>query len=708
MTLAVGRTLSLFLALAGLLAGQGLDFVQGRVFDKETLQPLPAFIIIAGTDRGVSTGLDGRFKISLSPSPPPAGQGVKLEAWLIGYKRVEVVARPGQDLAIGLELEPLPAHEVTVSADSSVTEDRSQRTVTLNKMDTYQLPGTAADPLYAAHVLPGVNSLPDSSSLLIRGGAPDETAYFFDGIEVAHPFLSQSLHESYFSIFDNQVIGDFSVSTSGFSASHGDALSGLMDITAKDTLFRSEGGVGLSLLGLNSYLGLPLRNNGTFLGSFNLSRSYLMTELNGRRDRSFGMQNVFGKLIMRLGQGHTLRLLGLYDDYLFSETSGFRALSRNGVAGLSLTSTLSRIFMARLTLSGTSYRAGYRFQDVFRQDIKDDAIQARLEASLDMERHFLGAGADLRWRRMDDRLRSWTSTSQSAEGRRGTLFLSDKFRLKDNWYVNTGLRFSSLSLGRPGVSLEPRLSLVYFLGRNDTLRLATGLYRQFGDYFVLSQQSGLKPKTSFHLCLSYDRSTKNTNVRLTLYDKEYRDLFLDSPAGGNLTNSGRGYARGAEFFIKTEGRRLEFLLVYNYLNSQRQENEALALARSPYEISHSLTGIIAWKGKNGSLGLRYSYATGLPYTPLRSRDWDEENGSWIPVWGEPYSQRCPAYRRYDLNGSCTFDIRKQMVVLYFGITNLFNDQNVLRYEYNEDYSVRQNSASIFGRTLFVGLYVPFF
>ncbi|MGB9004234.1 MAG: hypothetical protein WCB96_00770 [Candidatus Aminicenantales bacterium] len=308
MNWAAGRALAFILALAGLLAGQGQDFIQGRVFDKETGDPLPAFVSVSGTDRGATAGRDGRFKIGLGSASPAAGQKVRLIVWLIGYKRCEVEAQPCQDLAIGLQLEPLPAHEVTVLADSSVTEDRSQRTVTLNKMDTYRLPGTAADPLYAAHVLPGVNSLPDSSSMLIRGGAPDEVAYIFDGIKVPHPSLSQSLNEGFLSIFDNQIIEDFSVSTSGFSAAYGDALSGLMDITAKDTLFRGEGGLGLSLLGLNSYLGLPLRNSGTLVGSFNLSRSTLMTELNGRHDHSFGTENGFGKLTVRLGRFHTLGL----------------------------------------------------------------------------------------------------------------------------------------------------------------------------------------------------------------------------------------------------------------------------------------------------------------------------------------------------------------------------------------------------------------
>jgi hypothetical protein len=49
-----------------------------------------------------------------------------------------------------------------------------------------------------------------------------------------------------------------------------------------------------------------------------------------------------------------------------------------------------------------------------------------------------------------------------------------------------------------------------------------------------------------------------------------------------------------------------------------------------------------------------------------------------------------------------------MIVLFFGITNVLNKNNILSYEYTGDYSSRMDQPSIFGRTLFVGLYVPFF
>ena len=169
-----------------------------------------------------------------------------------------------------------------------------------------------------------------------------------------------------------------------------------------------------------------------------------------------------------------------------------------------------------------------------------------------------------------------------------------------------------------------------------------------------------------------------------------------------------GFARGGELYIKRKHPRYDALFVYNYLHSKRREHDVLVITTSPYEISHSFTGIFQYKFSSGTLGIRFSYATGLPYTPLTGRDWDETNNVSVPNWGEPYSERYPSYQRMDINGSKNFTFQKQMFVLYFGITNVLNRKNVLRYEYSSDYSVRSNNYSIFGRSIFVGIYIPFF
>jgi hypothetical protein len=184
---------------AGIARAQDLSFVEGTILDRETKQPLPAYVLVAeGT--GLSADLRGHFKVAVRR--PPTGK-VRLTVWLIGYQKKEIEAEVGTSLTIELDLEPLKVREVTVTADAVVSDEKSQKTVTLTKMEIYTLPGAAADPLYASHILPGVNSPPDASSLLVRGGAADEVGFYFDGIRISHPFLSESLHEGYFSVFDN-------------------------------------------------------------------------------------------------------------------------------------------------------------------------------------------------------------------------------------------------------------------------------------------------------------------------------------------------------------------------------------------------------------------------------------------------------------------------------------------------------------------------
>ncbi|MGB9004166.1 MAG: TonB-dependent receptor [Candidatus Aminicenantales bacterium] len=682
--------------------------IEGKIIDKETKDPLPAYVTVVGTEIGCTADIDGHFKLNLKSFG--YSQKIKILAWLIGYKKKEVEAKIGEYLTIELEIEPLSPKEIVVTADSIVSEEKSKKTVTMNKMDIYTLPGAAADPVYASHILPGVNSMPDASNILIRGGAPDEVAYFLDGIELEHPFLTESLHESYFSIFDNQIIEDFSVSTSGFPAKFGDALSGIMNISAKDNIFKGEGGLGISILGLSCYAGLPIKNDQCVVGSYNRGYSYLLTRINNREESEYETENAFGKANLRLNKFHTIRLLGLFDKYRFSHESGFNTNSRNTIAGFSLTSTLANNLVTKLSLSHINYRAFYQVEGSFQKDIKDVILQARLDTSLALGRHFIEFGADIQNRKIDVSVGLLNIDSDFYETQKGTrlgLYFDDKFRVLNNLFINLGVRLSSLDLNDYKLNFDPRFSVAYLITKNDILRFSMGEYHQFGDYFTLKENIGLGAEFAYHYSLSYDRISEDTNIRFSLYNKEYKNLFLNKEQG-IVCNEGYGYARGLEFFIKRKKRSYDLIFVYNFLSSKRKEDDIKSLVRSPYEIDHSFTGIFTLKIKNYSLGIRYSYASGLPSTPLVDREWDNDNQIYLPVWGEPYSNRLPSYQRVDLNGSMIINFQKRLIVLYFGITNVLNRENILRYEYNDDYSMRTNINSIFGRSIFVGIYIPFF
>jgi hypothetical protein len=693
-----------FLLIAASLFSQTHVIIQGKIIDKDTKDPLPAYVSIKGTDNGSSADYDGTFRLILESAE--IQEPMVLEVFQLGYKKQEMEVSIGEEMLVEMELEPLPPHEVVVTADSMVAEETVHATVALKKMDVYTLPGTAADPLYTTQVLPGINSLPDSSSMLIRGGSSDEVAYYFDGIEIDNPFLTGSLHEAYFSIFNNQVIDGFRVSTSGFSTKYGDALSGIMNISAKDSLTLGEGGFGLSIMGLNSYVGLPIKKIGSFIASYNRGHSGLMTRINNREESEFETEHAFAKLNIRVNKSTNLRLLGLRDNYNFAHESGFGTRSRNIIAGLSLTSTLSPNMVSTFTLSRVSHQAVYDIPGTFKKEFNDNVLQARWDTSLELEKHYLEFGVDIKRKNLDFFfIENELYEGAEAKGTRYTLYISDKVRMIDKVYITLGARFNTFSLKNTKLNFVPRFSLAYFISPKDILRFSVGFHHQYGDLFTM-QQNELRSKKAGHVSLTYDRISDDLDLRATLYSKDYWDLFLYQ--GSQINNKGLGFARGGELYIKRKHPKYDALFVYNYLNSKRREHDVLVITTSPYEISHSFTGIFQYKFGSGTLGIRFSYATGLPFTPLTGREWDETNNVFIPVWGPPYGERYPSYQRLDINGSKNVNFHNRLIVFYFGITNVLNRKNVLRYEYSSDYSVRSNSYSIFGRTIFVGIYIPFF
>ena len=179
--------------------------------------------------------------------------------------------------------------------------------------------------------------------------------------------------------------------------------------------------------------------------------------------------------------------------------------------------------------------------------------------------------------------------------------------LVDKLYLMLSGRLGLLDLGGSDVSFDPRISLAHFITQKDILRFSVGLYHQFGDYFTLENYD-LRAKRAGHVSLTYDRISDSLDLRLSLYNKEYGNLFLNRD--NRISSEGGGFARGAECFINWKKPKYDILLVYNFLHSKRKENEVLSLTTSPYEISHSFTGIIKYKFNAGSVGLRFSYATG--------------------------------------------------------------------------------------------------
>ncbi|MEW6456770.1 MAG: TonB-dependent receptor, partial [Acidobacteriota bacterium] len=601
----------IFLSSFSLFAEE--NTIKGKILDKRTKEAIPAYVMVKGTSQGVTAYEDGSFEIKTDR------EEVELIIYLIGYKTKEIRAKKGDFLEIELEPEPISSHEVLVTAESRVSDDKSQKTVTLTMMDVYNNPGAAGDPVYAAQILPGVNTIPDAANLIIRGGAPDEVGYYLDGIEIEYPYQSESLKEGYFSIFDNQMIDSFSVSTSGFSPRFGDALSGVVDISTKDRVTKKQLAIGLSILGLNSFTTLPFGKRASFIGSLSAGHSNLMTKINGQKGYLFKNGESIGKLIFNISNKTNLRLLYLLHEYRFLDKVGdFTTKTSNQVFGLTLNTILSKNLFSRLILSTVNHRASYLFP-FFSFGLEGSSIEGRFGLTWDFKGHLIESGSELQRKKTDLTFKG--SESFSSEGNRFGFYLNDKFRVIDNLFASVGIRSSTLDLINYRPSWDPRFSLAYLLTPSQILRFSAGIYHQFVDYAYMQENPDLKLKKSVHYSISYDSVKDEDAFRITLYNKRYINLFLFE--GNRVTNNGYGYARGAELFTKRNRKSYDLIFVYNFLNSKRKEGGILSLARSPYEIDHSFTAIFTLKRGYDSIGIRWSYASGLPYTPSLGNEWDE-------------------------------------------------------------------------------------
>ena len=212
----------------------------------------------------------------------------------------------------------------------------------------------------------------------------------------------------------------------------------------------------------------------------------------------------------------------------------------------------------------------------------------------------------------------------------------------------------------------------------------------------------LTPSFADHVIAGYEWKSEYGNVRLEGYSKRWHDLAVDD----SLTwwrAAGTGYARGVDVFVQGTYRELNGWVSYGWIDSRRRELDDPRELRSRYAVEHSLTLVGEYAvSPRWHTGVRWSHASGHPYTPVVGATYDGARGVWHPVLGENQSALTPAYDRVDVRLTRLFSLPKSNVcVLYAECMNVLGTANVLDYSYNADYTVRSANRSYFSRRLIV-------
>ncbi|MEM6377994.1 MAG: TonB-dependent receptor, partial [Bacteroidota bacterium] len=230
----------------------------GMVKDASSGETLPyANLLVAGTDLGAETNIDGYFTLLNVPSDTSL-----IEVSYIGYRSQYFRLEPGMNfsqLQVALSPDGEVLQEVIISSTQQEQLMRASAGVSKIAITPAQLTALPSigerDIFRSLQLLPGVSgSNEGSSGLFVRGGTPDQNLVLFDGFTVYHV---DHLF-GFFSAFNSNSIKDVQLYKGGFESKFGGRLSSVVEITGKDgNTEQFNAGAGISLLSLNGYAEIP-------------------------------------------------------------------------------------------------------------------------------------------------------------------------------------------------------------------------------------------------------------------------------------------------------------------------------------------------------------------------------------------------------------------------------------------------------------------
>lgn len=695
----------------------------GRIVDALTGAPVAgAMVSIEGSDRTGVSSADGHF--ALGQVAPGSTLVVVAQGYEAGQAVIE--ATWGGEIA----LLPEGVRNVVIEMTGEAPRVVPGATI-LARDEVSRLPGTGNDLVASLDVLPGVTSPFGGSGfngVVIRGSAPEDSKILIDGFEV--PLL---YHIGLRSILPSESIASLEYLPGGFDVAYGQASSGIVAVTTRGgerelggqaevsvidggVLAHGPAGDGtflvavrrstidlllpslipedaeISLVTLPRYYDMQARYDVTLDSRWKLALSAIGTDDaleafaddepdpderfsfrtrflrvigDARWQRDHWSANLAGSLLAE-GVGFAFgRDLYLQSDRLGGTVRGEVSWSKPAMSGLrdvvvraGGAMDLSRWYMS-LALppapdEGEPMAGNGSVPD-------GDDIEERFDGTIDVPN-----------------VAAWTSASTG---------LGPVFRLTAGMRVDGYVRSGD-------VAVQPRGELSAKLGPATTARLVAGAYRRPAEYQSELLDDTLHPEEATHLILGAERSlTTGVKVQASAYLTERRKLLTRTPDGG-YENQGRGRTIGAELLMTVHRGPWFGFLSYTRSRSTRVDRMNTEERLFDYDQPHDLNVAASWKRGPWQLGARFSYTSGLPYTPVLRAIYDSDADSYLPQYGGINTERVPGHHQLDIRIDRSWQVGPIELSAFLDVQNVYLNTTVIQYQYSFDYSERTAFESI--------------
>ena len=661
------------------LQSQNLGTISGKVFNNDTGLTLEgATIQVEDSDFFAITNSEGLFEIKDIPT-----SSYNVKASFIGFKsqtifNVIVKSAGNQSLQYGLNPSSEELDEVIVVESpfkTSIETPLSTQTFSAVEIETY--PGGNNDITRVIQSLPGISPSVGGfrNDIIIRGGGPNETVYYIDGIEIPNinHFSTQGSSGGPVGLVNISFIKDVTLSTSSFGAEYDNALSGVLSFVQKEANKEKISGnfrVGSSEAGIT--LDGPINQDTSFI--FSLRRSYLQFIF-----KAFGFSflpdywDYQMKLNHKIDEFNFLNFIGIgsIDELTVNEPDEFDFENQSTIEQIPITNQKSRTFgvtwkriyknsngFFNLSLSNNKLENNFeRFEDnvsktnkVYSNISTEEDIKLRFISNNSFENYKFSFGGNFQVSKYSNRtLFKFYNINYNSNidfFKYGLFLKSSKRFFNDKLSVSFGIRTDQdnfTSVNKIFENISPRLALSLALSRNNkwNLNFTTGRYYKMPTYTSLGfrdlnnmlTNKNSKYTKSDHLVIGLEFiNSESSRFTIELFDKRYSnypvsltDMVSLANKGGDfevlgnekILTIGKGKSYGMELLYQQKLKNNFYgILSYTFFYSKFSGIDKIYLP-SVWDNRNlfSFTGGYKLK-KNWEISSKLRYTDKTPYAPI--------------------------------------------------------------------------------------------
>jgi outer membrane receptor protein involved in Fe transport len=296
-------------------------------------------------------------------------------------------------------------------------------------------------------------------------------------------------------------------------------------------------------------------------------------------------------------------------------------------------------------------------------------------------------------------------------------YLKHRVQWTERLITTVGLRYSDIraSGGFHAAEWSPRASAEYAVRPGTLLTASWGRYIQIPDGIQIIDtfgNPGLEVTEAEHRSIGIkQRLTPLYSVEAEIYHKPMRSLVVsidENDPPDNYANQGTGEAYGIDVFVRREPRgRKRGWLSLSYGKSTRKN--AITGERRDFsgDLPFALTAV--WGQPFGGSWSKFDWSvrgeihSGTPYTEVVGRHHEDPNDTtsrWIPEYGRHNGERTPTYYRLDLRVAREVLLDEWKMNFYIDMQNVTFAENVVEYDYGNEYERIGNPREVTGLPFF--------